>query len=167
MGGAWEFIAEEGGMLPNQWLQSFVITGRLCSSGDWSECYLSYRESDNAVMLQGGVLSLEEESGCSILTRHGQSGQDVRFRLFNLPPPVHLARLQGIWDNGDFPPIHIMGCLWECGSRKGILKLRCMDGCLLLGEVKASLEEDDAVLSCSGHTRTARFDRRIGFERSA
>jgi len=165
--GAWEFIPEEGRMHPNEWLRSFVITGRLCSSGDGSECYLSYREYDNAVMLHGGVLSIEQEYlGYSVLRRSGQSGQVVRFRPFNLPPMSQSARLQGIWHAPDgCPSMRILGTLWQCGSSRGILKYRgtdtedSSDECILMGAVEVVLDDDDAVLTCSGQKRVIKFER--------
>jgi len=162
--GAWEFILEDGDMYPNPWLRAFVITGRLCTSADWSECYLSYRECDNAVMLQGGVLSLEQEtSEHSILKRFGQTGYVVRFCQFNLPPQERSAELQGTWGiiscPHGYPSIHIFGCLWECGAKRGILKYHCTDKCVLLGTAKVVLEEGGTILTCDNQKCVLRFER--------
>lgn len=73
--GAWREVS--GSLKVRPFLRSFVITGRVWLGGDGTDGWLTLRGDDSAILLEGGVLSIEQNG--AILSRVGKSGTELLF----------------------------------------------------------------------------------------
>lgn len=133
-----------GGTAVSPWLRSFIITGRIYFRGDGSEGWLLLRSDDNAILLEGGALSLEEDG--AVLIRTGRSGTPVRFERFMMPPCDLLNPFQGLWTYFACDDAHeavtdkwwsclrICGRVWKCArpGSGGLIEFRQHDSAILL-----------------------------------
>lgn len=165
--GGWE-LASTQSSLPDWWLISFYIVGRVfmhgdtIAQGDEAGDLLKVREDDGVVLLAGGELSVDDDG--NRLSRMGKSGTVLEFQRVWLPDSEDedLLSIQGKWVRNPPSargPLWIRGRHWLWGNRAGIIK-RCEEnGCLVLAYVNYMLHLEAGFLCCSTRHSRIYFQR--------